>query len=58
MFPDLEQCEAIGETLEDAIENANEAARNWTIRWNLRRRILSCPMCPISKILRPKKEIL
>lgn len=28
-FPDLEQCEAIGETLEDAIENANEAARNW-----------------------------
>lgn len=28
-FPDLELCEASGETLEDAIENANEAARNW-----------------------------
>lgn len=28
-FPDLECCEASGATLEDAIENANEAARNW-----------------------------
>lgn len=28
-FPDLDLCEASGETLEDAIENANEAARNW-----------------------------
>src|SRR5699024_6303182 len=28
-FPDLECCEASGETLEDAIENANEAARTW-----------------------------
>ena len=28
-FPDLEACEAAGDTLEDAIENANEAARNW-----------------------------
>lgn len=28
-FPDLECCEAYGDTLDDAIENANEAARNW-----------------------------
>lgn len=28
-FPDLECCEASGPTLDDAIENANEAARNW-----------------------------
>lgn len=28
-FPDLEYCEADGETLDDAIENANKAARNW-----------------------------
>lgn len=28
-FPDLECCEASGDTLEDAIENANEAARTW-----------------------------
>ena len=28
-FPDLECCEASGETLDDAIENANEAARTW-----------------------------
>ena len=28
-FPDLECCEASGETLDDAIDNANEAARNW-----------------------------
>ncbi|HIZ73818.1 MAG TPA: type II toxin-antitoxin system HicB family antitoxin [Candidatus Mediterraneibacter stercoravium] len=28
-FPDLECCEASGETLDDAIENANEACRNW-----------------------------
>ena len=28
-FPDLEYCEACGDTLYDAIDNANEAARNW-----------------------------
>ena len=28
-FPDLECCEASGETLDDAIDNANEAARTW-----------------------------
>ncbi|HJD33790.1 MAG TPA: type II toxin-antitoxin system HicB family antitoxin [Candidatus Mediterraneibacter tabaqchaliae] len=28
-FPDLECCEASGETLDDAIDNANEACRNW-----------------------------
>ena len=28
-FPDLECCEAFGETLDDAIDNANEACRNW-----------------------------
>ncbi|GAA6491126.1 MAG TPA: type II toxin-antitoxin system HicB family antitoxin [Candidatus Bariatricus faecipullorum] len=28
-FPDLECCEASGRTLDDAIDNANEAARNW-----------------------------
>ncbi|MCD8154351.1 MAG: type II toxin-antitoxin system HicB family antitoxin [Clostridiales bacterium] len=28
-FPDLECCEAKGDTLEDAIENANAAAYDW-----------------------------
>ena len=28
-FPDLECCEAAGDTLDEAIDNANEAARNW-----------------------------
>lgn len=28
-FPDLECCEASGDTLDDAIDNANDAARNW-----------------------------
>ena len=28
-FPDLECCEASGRTLDDAIDNANEAARTW-----------------------------
>lgn len=28
-FPDLECCEAVGDTLDEAIDNANEAARNW-----------------------------
>ena len=28
-FPDLGCCEADGETLDDAIDNANEACRNW-----------------------------
>ena len=28
-FPDLECCEAVGDTLDDAIGNANDAARSW-----------------------------
>lgn len=28
-FPDLECCEASGDTLDDAIDSANEACRNW-----------------------------
>ena len=28
-FPDLEMCEADGADLEDAIENARDAAQNW-----------------------------
>ncbi len=28
-FPDLEECYANGETLEEAVESANEAAANW-----------------------------
>lgn len=28
-FPDLESCYAEGETLDEAIDNANEAAYNW-----------------------------
>ena len=28
-FPDLECCEAQGDTLDEAVENANEAAYNW-----------------------------
>ena len=28
-FPDLEDCRATGDTLEEAVENANEAAANW-----------------------------
>ena len=30
-FPDLECCEAEGDTLDDAIDNANEAAYNRTV---------------------------
>ena len=36
-FPDLECCEASGETLDDAIDNANEAA--------IRRRGSNLPTC-------------
>lgn len=32
-FPDLECCYGEGETLDEAIESANEAARDWT-HWN------------------------
>lgn len=28
-FPDLEDCTAEGETLEEAVDNANDAARDW-----------------------------
>ena len=28
-FPDLECCEAVGDTLDGAIDNANDAARSW-----------------------------
>jgi predicted RNase H-like HicB family nuclease len=31
-FPDLECCEAEGPDLEDAVENAREAAYNWSWR--------------------------
>lgn len=30
-FPDLEHCEVDGQDLEDAVENAREAAYNWII---------------------------
>ena len=40
-FPDLECCEASGETLEDAIENANEAAMSQTTRTSRQRRATS-----------------
>ena len=30
-FPDLECCYGEGETLDEAIESANEAARDWII---------------------------
>lgn len=29
VFPDLESCEAEGDTLDEAVERANEAAFNW-----------------------------
>ncbi len=29
MFPDLECCEAEGDTIEEAVERANEAAYDW-----------------------------
>lgn len=29
IFPDLLYCEAYGDTLEDAVDNANDAARDW-----------------------------
>ena len=29
VLPDLACCEAVGDTLDDAIDNANEAAYNW-----------------------------
>mgnify|MGYP001005511444 CR=1 FL=1 len=46
-FPDLEMCEADGADLEDAIENARDAAQNWIWR-NLR---VTCPLRPIWTIL-------
>ena len=29
LFPDLESCQAEGDTLEEAVDNANEAAYDW-----------------------------
>lgn len=29
VFPDLEHCEASGDTVEEAVERANEAASDW-----------------------------
>lgn len=37
-FPDLECCTSTGDTLDEAIENANEAAYNWNHRRTGRRR--------------------
>ena len=49
-FPDLECCEASGETLDDAIDNANEAARTW-ITVELEEEVQSSHMYLIWKIL-------
>ena len=45
-FPDLECCYGEGDTLDDAIDDSNEAARNW----NLQKKILSFPMFLTKKI--------
>ena len=50
-FPDLECCEASGDTLDDAIDNANEAARN------LKKKILSSHIFQISMILKQRRAI-
>ena len=42
-FPDLACCEANGDTLDDAIENANAAAYDW-IYTELRESFLRFPM--------------
>ena len=34
-FPDLAECYGEGETLDEAIEEANEAAYNWDFLWSL-----------------------
>ncbi|MCF0134053.1 MAG: type II toxin-antitoxin system HicB family antitoxin [Blautia sp.] len=46
-FPDLEDCYARGETLEDAVEDANEAANNW-ITAELAEELIDLP--PVSEI--------
>ena len=38
-FPDLACCEAEGDTLDDAIDNANEAAYNWIYAGDIVRNI-------------------
>ena len=40
-FPDLAECYGEGETLDEAIEEANEAAYNW-ILWSLMKMTVSC----------------
>ena len=42
-FPDLACCEANGDTLDDAIENANAAGSTQSL-WNLRESFLRFPM--------------
>lgn len=48
-FPDLECCYAKGDTLEDAVDDANEAAYNW-ICLELLRKIAPYLPFPISVI--------
>ena len=43
-FPDLEDCTVEGDTLEEAVDNANDAARDW-ITVELED---DCPLPPIS----------
>ncbi|MDO4648643.1 MAG: type II toxin-antitoxin system HicB family antitoxin [Eubacteriales bacterium] len=47
MFPDLIDCTALGDTLEDAVDAANEAAYNW-IMSELEED--DCQMPPVSDI--------
>ena len=54
-FPDLECCEAFGDTLDEAVENANAAATG--SRWNWKRRSRSSPPCQTSAILLWKRTL-
>lgn len=55
-FPDLECCEASGDSLDDAIDNANEAARNW-IMVEFEEENLSSHIFQISMILKQRRAI-
>ena len=55
-FPDLECCEASGDTLDDAIDNANEAARNW-IMVEFEEENPVFPYIQISMILKQRRAI-
>ena len=57
VFPDLELCEGDGPDLEDALDDAREAAYNWLMGVFVRRIFVRIKLLPDSSLIRTMMRI-